>query len=362
MTKRLFWEDMYMVRTDAQVVDIKEIDRHYHVLTDATIFYPGGGGFPKDRGKINGKKVLDVYDENGDIWHVLPEPIEGKVFMEIDFMHRYDFMQQHTAQHLLSALVYDMADGTTLSMHLGDEYSSIDVDVPPHKIDLPSLEMEALIAISQAREVRVRYYNRGDTLPPTRKPLKWDKIKGDVVRIVEIAGIDVSACGGLHVRNISELAPLLLLPKIERYKGGSRIYFYAGYRAYSMIDEYRKEITRLKAHVDELVSENKRLKKQMISYMVEEIWRGSEVTDTNVGKMIVIKVEDPDMVSAVAKARPRNLDIPILVIGGDRFTFVGPGDIWEQMRAYVRGGGKMGSFSGKVMDREGLQTFLGVRI
>ena len=362
MTKRLFWEDMYMVKAEAQIVDVREIDGRYHVLTDATIFYPGGGGFPKDRGKINGKEVLDVYDEGGNIWHVLPEPVEGKAFMEVDFMHRYDFMQQHTAQHLLSALVHDMAGGTTLSMHLGDEYSSIDVDVPPHKVDLPSLEMEALIAISQAREVRVRYYSRGDTLPPTRKPLKWDKIKGDVVRIVEIAGIDVSACGGLHVRNIAELAPMILLPKIEKYKGGSRIYFYAGYRAYSMIDDYRKEMAQLKSRVDELIAENKKLKKQMISYMVAEVWQQAQPIETNIGKMIIIRVDDPNIVNTVAKARPRDLDIPLLVIGEDRFTFIGPDDIWKQMQAYVRGGGKMGSFSGKVMDREGLKNLLGVRI
>ncbi len=360
--RRLFWEDMYMVRAEATVIDIREEDGRYHVLTDATIFYPGGGGFPKDKGKINGIEVLDVYEDREGIWHVLPQKVEGKVFMEIDFMHRYDFMQQHTAQHLLSALVSDMAGGTTLSMHLGDDYSSIDVDVPPSRIDLSSLEMEALLAIAQAREVRVRYYNRGDTLPPTRKPLKWEKIKGDIVRIVEIAGIDVSACGGLHVRNTSELAPLVLLPKLEKYKGGSRIYFYAGYRAYSMIDGYRKEIDRLQGKLEDIQTENKKLKKQILSYKVAEVWQDVKPEKTNIGEMLIIRLDDEDMVSAVAKARPKDLSLPMLVIAGGRFTFVGSEEVWNKLREYVRGGGKKGSFSGKVMDREGLQTFLGVRI
>ena len=359
-TKRLFWDDMYMVSATARVVDVKEYDGKYHILTDATIFYPGGGGFPKDRGKISGIPVIDVYeDEEGGIWHVQPQKVEGQVMMNIDFMHRYDFMQQHTAQHLLSALVHDTTGGTTLSMHLGDEYSSIDVDVPPSSIDLSSLEMEALIAISQSREVRVRYYKRGDTLPPTRKPLKWEKIKGDIIRIVEIAGIDVSACGGLHVRNTAELAPLIMLPKVEKYKGGSRIYFYAGYRAYSLIDSMRQEIKELREKVEALSTENKRIKKDLVKYKVEEIWKEAQMVDTSLGTIILVKTE-PEFVNAVAKRRPSNVSAPIFIVGGDLFTFVGPEDVWEKIKPYVKGGGKKGSFSGKVIDREGLQNTMGV--
>ena len=361
MTRRLFWEDMYMVHAEASVLEVKEVEGLFHVLTDATIFYPGGGGFPKDKGKINGYEVLDVYEEEGNIWHVLKQPVEGKVFMDIDFMHRYDFMQQHTAQHLLSALVHELSGGTTLSMHLGEEYSSIDVDVPPENIDVNTLEMEMLLSVASAREVRVRYYKRGDTLPPTRKPLKWEKIKGDVIRIVEIAGIDVSACGGLHVRNTSELAPMILLAKVEKHKGGSRIYFYAGYRAYSMIDQYRNQVMQLRSEVERWAAEGKKLKKQMTSYLVKEIWESASETETLLGPMIIIFTE-PDMVSHVAKSRPADIGVPLLVIGGDRFTFVGPDDMWEKMRPYVRGGGKKGSFSGKVIDREGLKTLLGVRL
>ena len=361
-TKRLFWDDMYMVTATSQVVDVKEEEGKYHILTDATIFYPGGGGFPKDRGKISGVPVIDVYeDEEGGIWHVLSQKVEGQVMMNIDFMHRYDFMQQHTAQHLLSALVHDTTGGTTLSMHLGEDYSSIDVDVPPSSIDLTSLEMEALIAISQSREVRVHYYKRGDTLPPTRKPLKWEKIKGDIVRIVEIAGIDVCACGGLHVRNAAELAPLIMLPKVEKYKGGSRIYFYAGYRAYSLIDSMRHDIKDLREKVDALTTENKRLKKDLVKYKVEEIWKEAKKVDTPLGPITLIKTER-EFVNAAAKRRPSDISVPIFIIGGDLFTFVGPEDMWEKIKPYVKGGGKKGSFSGKVIDREGLQNIMGVRL
>lgn len=363
MTKKLFWDDMYLARSSANIIEVKNVDGKYHVLTDSTIFYPGGGGFPKDRGKINGIPVLDVYEDDQNIWHVLDTAIdEPQVFMEIDFQHRYDFMQQHTSQHLLSAIVKSMNGGDTLSMHLGENYSSIDVNVPPDSIDIVSIEIEMLIIISQARPVVVRYYKRGEKLPPTRKPLKWEKIKGDMIRIVEIAGIDISACGGLHVRSTSELAPMILIPKVEKYKGGSRIYFYAGYRSYSMIDDYRKEINDLKEKLEELITENKRLNKILISYRVSDIWKNASVVDTKIGSMIIILVDDPDIVVNVAKARPKDLDKPLLVIGGERFTFVGPDKLWENIRPYVRGGGKKGSFSGKVLDKNGLKNLLGVEL
>lgn len=209
--------------------------RPYAVLED-TVFYPEGGGQPSDRGRLNGIEVIDVQKVDGLIYHLLEAPVaSGPVILELDWQRRFDHMQQHTAQHLLTAVAADQFGWQTTAFHLGEHVSDIELDVKSlAKSELCLLEETVAVEVRAARRVsahrvsldeyeRMEVRSRG--LPTGHS--------GDV-RLIEIEDIDLNTCGGTHCVSTAEIEAIALLGT-ESVRGGTRVFYVAGERLRSRI-------------------------------------------------------------------------------------------------------------------------------
>jgi len=223
MTERLYYNDSYLADFRARVVDASP-DRT-RVYLDRTAFYPTSGGQPFDTGKLGTVEVIDVVDEDDRIVHVLGAALgETDISGVVDMRRRFDHMQQHTGQHLLSAVLVDMFDAATVSFHLGAESSTIDVSRALEADQIREAERRANVIVSENRPVAVSYRHSSEDLG-LRKPTERE---GEI-RIVSIQGLDRSACGGTHVRATGEIGSILIR-KLDRIRGNLRIEFLCGLR------------------------------------------------------------------------------------------------------------------------------------
>lgn len=231
MTLRLYYDDPYQTRFSAYVVESFWFDGRPAVILDRSAFYPTGGGQPHDTGQIHGIQVVDVAArEDGAVVHVLAAPlargqsVEGKV----DWSRRFDLMQQHTGQHILSAAFVKHLSAHTVSFHLAKDYTSIDLDRAPLSAEeLGAVEALANTVILEDRPVVSRWVS--DSEVPAlalRNPLAQE----GPVRMVEVAGWDCSACGGTHVRATGEVGPIKII-RSERRGSETRVEFLCGGRA-----------------------------------------------------------------------------------------------------------------------------------
>ncbi|WP_310568628.1 DHHA1 domain-containing protein [Gemmatimonas sp.] len=230
MTDRLYYTDARLDRFTAVVLDITDEGRR--VVLDRTAFYPTSGGQPHDLGTLGGIAVVNVIDDDERIAHLLAEPIGvplGSMLVgQIDMTRRFDHMQQHTGQHLLSAMLTDEFGWPTVSVHFGDDTNTVDVACDDFDATtLAAIERRANALIVQNRRVTVSFED-GAEATGLRKPSDRD---GEL-RIVTIEGIDRSACGGTHVDFTGEIGALLLR-RAEKTKGNTRIEFVCGHRAVS---------------------------------------------------------------------------------------------------------------------------------
>lgn len=227
-----FYRDPYLSRLQTRVMASGRDDRGVWIELADTIFYPEGGGQPADRGTVAGVPVVDVQKGPQGIRHYLQgEAPSGEVTLELDWQRRYDHMQQHSGQHLLSAIAEDRFGWKTTAFHLGVELCDVELDVP--SLSPPQLaELEARVAeeIRAARAVRVHYLEPEEVanLPKLRSRGLPEGHRGKV-RLVEIEGVDVATCGGTHLANTAEIEALALVAT-EPMRGGTRVYFVAGNR------------------------------------------------------------------------------------------------------------------------------------
>ena len=231
MTRKLYWENPYLHETEASIIKKEKKEGKYHVRLDRTIFYPDmSGGQPGDVGTINGERVIETIEHEDGLTHILESQVTGpKVKLSIQSDHRFDMMQQHTGQHLLSGVLYNLLGGETISFHLGKDYSSIDVTLTDMDHEEAS-NVEALCnrIIQSNFKVKTYIVNQEKLrLLPVRKSPSVDTN----IRMVEIDGFDYSPCGGTHVNHTGELG-LLKITKWDHYKGNLRIQFLTGQRAF----------------------------------------------------------------------------------------------------------------------------------
>jgi alanyl-tRNA synthetase len=232
MTERLYYEDSYLTEFEATVVAHGEGGRVY---LDRSAFYPTSGGQPFDRGLLRGSSapglaVLDVVDEGERVAHVLGGGDASKlatgerVTGTIDWSRRFDHMQQHSGQHLLSAVFFEALGLATRSVHFGAETSTLDLDTS-------ELGAETLVAV-EARANALVFENRALSVAEEQAPegLRKESARSGPLRIVSIAGLDRSACGGTHVARTGEIGPILLR-RLERTRKLLRVEFVCGGRA-----------------------------------------------------------------------------------------------------------------------------------
>ena len=238
MTERLYYRDATLRSFSAHVAGVDDGGRK--VYLDRTAFYPTSGGQPHDLGTLAGVKVVDVVDEGERVAHMLEHPlVEAGTGMElrgeIDWPRRHDHMQQHTGQHLLSAVIEEMQGLRTASVHFGPGTSTLDV-ADEHGnarvLDasvIAGIEKRANDIVGEARPVIVSFEDAS-----VARGLRKETGREGELRIVTIEGVDKSACGGTHVATTAAIGPVLLRRQ-ERVKQGLRIEFVCGQRAIARV-------------------------------------------------------------------------------------------------------------------------------
>jgi alanyl-tRNA synthetase len=225
VTERLYYKDSYLTDFVAEVIDLAAGGQR--VYLDRTAFYPSSGGQPFDLGWLGGQEVLEIIDEGERIAHVTAAAIPaGTVTGRIHWPRRYDHMQQHTGQHLLSAVFLELCGFQTLSFHLGEEVSTIELGTK--EVAEKQTEQAEDHANELARSGRPVLIGSEDA--EQAAGLRKQSQRAGTLRIVEIEGVDKSACGGTHVRSLAETLPVQIR-KTEKVRGNIRVEFVCGWRA-----------------------------------------------------------------------------------------------------------------------------------
>jgi alanyl-tRNA synthetase len=239
VTHRLYYTDSYLCDFEAAVIG--QSDDGKRIYLDQTAFYPTSGGQLFDTGELGGVRVMEVVDEGDRIAHLLGTPLaDQRVTGRIDWPRRFDHMQQHTGQHLLSAVIAELLRRATLSVHFGKEVGTIDLDGGPlTAAEVAQVELRVNEVVTENRPVQVEFQAAGSA-EGLRKPAARE----GSLRIVTIQGLDRSACGGTHVRATGEIGPILI-GKVERARTGTRLEFLCGGRAVRRAHSEHEVLTQL---------------------------------------------------------------------------------------------------------------------
>lgn len=299
--KKLYYEDQYLKEFTAEIIGVIEKNNLYYVSLDKTAFFPGGGGQHCDLGYIDNHKVIDIVEENGEIYHVTQtKPIKiHRVNCKIDWDRRLDGMQQHLGQHVLSGCFFKLFNANTVSIHLGNEISTVDIQ---GYLDEESIRK----AERMANEII--YQNIGvNFLTPSKKELKKLNLRRDLpntneqIRVVQIGDLDINACCGVHPSRTLDLQAIKI-KRWEKHKGATRIEYLAGKRAiedYFKKDDFRNQIckflncgeqdainsvNKLSNELKACKDENRQIKIEISDYQIKDMIMSAE----NLGDISVI--------------------------------------------------------------------------
>jgi alanyl-tRNA synthetase len=231
MTQRLYFEDAYRKEFDGRILERLLHEGRPAIVLDRTGFYPESGGQPSDRGTLGAADVLQVLEDGEKIVHLLDRELSetGEVHGVIDWARRFDHMQQHSGQHILSQCFVEVVDGETKSFHLGDQVSTLEIGIGTiSDADLEKVESRANEVVFEDREIRTYFVeaDRVETVPLRRPPKKEGTI-----RVVEVTGFDFSACGGTHCRRTGEIG-LIKIIRWDKIRNNLRFEFLCGRRAW----------------------------------------------------------------------------------------------------------------------------------
>ena len=243
MTERLYYTDPYLRTFEASVTRIFEHEGRPAVALDRTAFYPTSGGQPFDTGRLGTARLVDVVDLGDEIAHVLtaaPALTPGaRVTGEIDWPRRFDHMQQHTGQHVLSAAFVRLFDNPTVSFHMGAGTSTIDLVREASSGDIERAIDDANRIVWEDRAVTIRFASPQEA---ASLPLRKEPVREGPLRLIDVADFDLSACGGTHVAKTGATGLIAGLGS-ERFRGGSRVAFVCGSRALASLRTYRDAVT-----------------------------------------------------------------------------------------------------------------------
>lgn len=377
MTEKLYYKNAYLKEFEANVIGcFLMADGKFQILLDKTAFFPEEGGQSADTGTINGIRVLDVSIEKGDILHVVDTFIpEGtKVTGVIDWDHRFSNMQMHSGEHIFSGLVHKELGFNNVGFHLSDNSATMDYDGKLSEEDVKRIELLANRAIFEGHEII-------QSFPSAEEASLLDyRSKKEIIedlRLVEIEGIDLCACCAPHVKNTSEVG-ILKITGFENYKGGTRLNYLCGMRAYAdysrlndneiylsrFLNSKREDILsaveKLKGSVSDLEFSNIALRRMRVSNECEAAEKG----------IVYLKKEDADLLRfAVGELKSRFMGLCIVFAGDDdtgyRFLAECDGadlsELSENLKTqfFAKGGGRNGSLQGSLTgSREDICSFL----
>jgi alanyl-tRNA synthetase len=239
MTECLYHADPYCREFDATIQRVDGRGGHTLVTLDRTAFYPTSGGQPFDVGTLGPHRVVEVSaEDDGSVVHVLdmpdgsrpgdsPPQVGQTVHGTIDWSRRFDHMQQHSGQHVLSAAFDRLYAARTVSFHLGMASSTIDIARDLSREEIAIAETEANRVVWEDRPVTIRFVSAEEAVA---LPLRKEPTREGTLRLIEIAGFDLSACGGTHVAQTGAIG-VIAIGALERFKGGQRVEFFCGGRA-----------------------------------------------------------------------------------------------------------------------------------
>jgi len=403
MTERLYYNDSFLYDFRASVLDTRELKRDgnqstWAVKLDRTAFYPASGGQPYDTGRLTTESksgvpleitVEDVFeDEEGEVWHRVSKvvPPGAAVRGVIDGERRRDHMQQHTGQHLLSAAFVQLLNAKTISFHLGEEISTIDIDVPGvSRDDLLRVERLANEIIAENRPISVHYATREEAAQMGVRKLPE---RAGEIRLVNIRDFDLNACGGTHAQSTGQIGGLLIR-RTEKVKQGLRVDFVCGLRAvavarrdFEILSEasglYPCAPRDLPANISKQREEGRTIQKREAAALEElaELKAAQLIRDTAVeqgAKRIVQVFEDRDasFIKLLAQKLTKGTSGVIALLGSaanpPALVFVRSSDLSSDMGTLLRelvsaaggrGGGGKDFAQGGVPDKERLQPLL----
>lgn len=367
-----YYTDPYTVDFEASILEIFRKDAKVVAVLDKSYFYPTSGGQEHDTGSMNGASVVDVVEENGKVFHILSGEIEaGRVTCEIDWRRRFENMQQHTGQHILSAAFENLFGIQTVSCRLGETIGTIDLSSQPSENELQAAVSQANEIIRENRDVIVHFADSTNlTSFKLRKP---PKVEG-TIRIVEVKDFDFSPCGGTHCTHASEVG-VILTGNIEKVKASlTRIEFACGDRALkhyyalfrsatessrllsSVLGELPHAIERLKRQIQENENKLKEFSDRILAGVCEQLKRqvgnsteGFDVFD------LTKEVASADELRYVASFLAKQTGKPFAVFKNDgdlcqmnlNLPTNNSDSVMSQLRANfgVKGGGRNGFFT-----------------
>ncbi len=383
MTVRHYYTDAYRAEFSAAVVE--RSGDGTRVYLDETAFYPTSGGQPHDVGTLGGVAVVDVVDEDARIAHVLAAPLGGsepRLVGRIDWVRRYDHMQQHTGQHLLSAVFEDMFGAKTVSVHFGPESSTLDLDVE-------SLTHEQIVAaeartnelVGEARQVVVTFE---DAQAAQAGGLRKASERTGTLRVVSIEGVDRSACGGTHVRSTAEIGAVLVRSS-EKVRKTTRVEFVCGRRALrrarrdldalsaiaaslsSSLDDAPAVVATQSERLREADNARKKLDRELSGYRVRERYDATTPGADGVRTIVVRDATSIDELRAFAQAAfalPRVVVVGALLapasvlLASSEDSGVDAGPLLKEKLAGVggRGGGSPRLAQGSVPNADAVES------
>lgn len=310
-TKKLYYEDVYTKEFTAKVLECREGKKGYEIILDQTAFYPEGGGQPCDLGTLNDVEVLEVHEKDGEIIHYTKEAIEAgsDVTGKIDWDRRFDLMQQHSGEHMVSGLIHEAYGYDNVGFHMGSDTITIDLNGPLDEAQLAEIERKTNQKIWEDTQIKIIY--------PTAEELekidyRSKKELTGQVRIVEFPGVDICACCGTHVTHTGEIGMVKLL-SVEKFREGVRIEMICGKRVLdylNMVNDQNHQISvKLSAKMDKtaqaverLQEENFRLKGQ-VGQLVDDMCRKEAERYAGSGSVLIfMDGMDADSVRKLADA------------------------------------------------------------
>lgn len=296
LTRKIYIENPYLKETNASIVDKLFKDDKFLIKLDRTIFFPHmSGGQPKDLGFIDDVEVLDTYEDGDDIIHITDKDIKStNVKLSINWENRFDLMQQHTGQHILSASFKKLLNAKTIGFHMGDKYITIDLDLLAiDEKDLLQAEILSNKIVQSNFKVIAGFIDEDEVedYDLSKVPSGSEKI-----RIVYIDNISSTACCGTHVSNTGEIG-LIKIINTEKSRGKVRVSFICGNRAledYALKNKYIQDISlslssgvrdvwdnfiKLRDDREVLKKENKNLREELISLKGESLFEKKKTID-----------------------------------------------------------------------------------
>lgn len=296
-TRRLYYEDVYKKEFHARVLECRHGKKGFHILLDESAFYPEGGGQPSDKGFLNETEVYEVHEKDGELLHYTEKPLEPgtEVTGRIDWARRFDLMQQHSGEHIVSGLIHEAFGYDNVGFHMGSDVITIDFNGMVDEQQMAEIEAKANQKIWENRPVEITYPSQEEL---KELPYRSKKELTGQVRIVRFPGSDICACCGTHVTHTGEIGMVKLL-SVVKFREGVRMEMIAGQRVMdylNMVNEQNHQISvRLSAKpaqtaaaVSRLWEENYRLKGR-VNHMEDQLFASEAAKCADAGDVLLFQ-------------------------------------------------------------------------